>query len=152
VDTAIKAEAAQARVRHPEIARFPDDYDEDEIVAVRLGMRAALETVLPMILAEVIEECAREAGELQPIETAPKDGTAILACGAWTMPDGSYWVGWIADGCFDGEHWRFGSLDLDPEEYSPPTHWMPIPAPRPEPLSRPASRKRSSRSQATSRR
>ena len=52
VDTAIKAEAAQARVRHPEIARFPDDYDEDEIVAVRLGMRAALEAVAPMILEE----------------------------------------------------------------------------------------------------
>jgi hypothetical protein len=67
--------------------------------------------------------------EWQPIETAPKDGTAILVCSAWTMPDGLYRVGWIADGFFDGGHWLFGWLDLDPEEYSPPTHWMPLPAP-----------------------
>ena len=61
VDTAIKAEAAQARVRHPEIARFPDDYDEDEIVAVRLGMRAALEAVAPAIRAEGRREGLVEA-------------------------------------------------------------------------------------------
>jgi hypothetical protein len=61
VDTAIKAEAAQARVRHPEIARFPDDYDEDEIVAVRLGMRAALEAVAPAIRAEGRREGMVEA-------------------------------------------------------------------------------------------
>jgi hypothetical protein len=63
VDTAIKAEAAQARVRHPEIARFPEDYDEDEIVAVRLGMRAALEAVAPAIRAEALEEAAKVADD-----------------------------------------------------------------------------------------
>jgi hypothetical protein len=69
----------------------------------------------------------------QPISTAPRDGTDILGCYAWTMADGVYRIGWIADGYldghFDGGRWVFASLGIDPEEYSAPTHWMRLPDP-----------------------
>jgi DNA-binding XRE family transcriptional regulator len=67
--------------------------------------------------------------EWQPIETAPKDGTDIIVCSAWIMADGAYRIGWVADGYFDGDCWVFGSFDVDPEDYSAPTHWMPLSAP-----------------------
>ena len=75
VDAAIKAGAAQARVRHPEIARFPDDYDEDEIAASRLEMRAALEAVLPMIRNATLEEAASVADNacVEPSNTRDVD-------------------------------------------------------------------------------
>jgi hypothetical protein len=63
--------------------------------------------------------------EWQPIETAPKDGTAIL--GYWghnpTNDPSAYAVTkWY------GGFWV--SVDDDDDEYAAPTHWMPLP-PRP---------------------
>jgi hypothetical protein len=59
--------------------------------------------------------------EWQPIETAPKDGTQILA----------YWDSGMMT-CTDITLWYEGKWS-DPEctevEYADPTHWMPLPTP-----------------------
>lgn len=71
--------------------------------------------------------------EWQPIETAPKDGTKILAYDegiiltAWTNDANEYQGGRGGPaGWFSGQyrdHWGdYPVLDT-------PTHWMPIPAP-----------------------
>ena len=67
----------------------------------------------------------------KPIETAPKDGTEILAC--WVQEHGSmYFVAgaFWEQGCeeTDGEpHWRdtYGEILADDIL----THWMPLPEP-----------------------
>ena len=58
--------------------------------------------------------------EWQPIETAPKDGTSILAIDE----DGFYFVVEYA-GVLEpyGHQWTDGGTLLEP------THWMPLPAP-----------------------
>lgn len=72
--------------------------------------------------------------EWQPIETAPRDGTAVLLYepDCWMHP---VWVAqWERGGTYYREGWRcFVAADgeevLHPEK---PTHWMPLPEP-PEP-------------------
>ena len=65
--------------------------------------------------------------EWQPIDTAPKDGTAILiwpAKSSFTGDDTiSYVVRW--------NDWKQGWIEASGEEYDTfyPTHWMPLPAP-----------------------
>ena len=66
-------------------------------------------------------------GEWQPIETAPKDGTWILA-GEFGNPDfvGDYYAAsWSGDedGCWCANCGQY--VTQEPE----PTHWMPLPAP-----------------------
>lgn len=48
-----------------------------------------------------------------PIETAPKDGTAIDIWTEWGRKTDVYW---------DGTHWKAGCAI-----FSNPTHWMPVP-------------------------
>lgn len=58
--------------------------------------------------------------EWQPIETAPKDRSVLLA--AW-VASGPYYVrevGWWEEA--DGGFWSFPSEGV-------PTHWMPLPEP-----------------------
>jgi hypothetical protein len=59
----------------------------------------------------------------QPIETAPKDGTHILAWPCWDIV---YVVKWTNRGQY-GSYW----VEASGEEYSDadPTHWMPLPEP-----------------------
>lgn len=82
--------------------------------------------------------------EWQPIETAPKDGTEILAyrsdCGVfmirWTSPDAflsekEIAASRLSDDDLFTEGWYFadwlhGDLLMDREI---PTHWMPLPPP-----------------------
>lgn len=68
------------------------------------------------------------AGAWQPIETAPKDGTWVLAvgkngAGRWTTPQTVRWTGL----------WESPVHDARVEVYHQPTHWMPLPpAPAPQ--------------------
>lgn len=83
----------------------------------------------------------------QPIETAPKDGTPILVCSMdgtrnivqWARFEGGPGVSsravqvrnWQICGDEDGvidEGWDQGA-GWFMEPHSPPTHWMPLPAP-----------------------
>lgn len=61
--------------------------------------------------------------EWRPIETAPKDGTELIASRFWG--DGSvvaimHWLPLDGDGFWDSDGW-----DADWE----PTHWIPLPPP-----------------------
>ena len=64
--------------------------------------------------------------EWQPIDTAPKDGTDILAYLEWTDKSGEIRViRWDEE----MEVW-WGDYAYDPDdEFEYPTHWMPLPAP-----------------------
>jgi len=73
----------------------------------------------------------REMSQWQPIDTAPKDGTAILVCRN-VDADGRY----LNEGIFvqraawwEGEGWVvYCSLVKEPHLFFTPTHWMPVPA------------------------
>ena len=54
----------------------------------------------------------------QPIETAPRDGTRILACGGETV-EVIFW----ANGWFNQ------SAEISTWQTWPPTHWQPLPEP-----------------------
>lgn len=60
----------------------------------------------------------------QPIETAPRDGTAVLGYFGLTAgdepPD-------MAVTRYDGKHWV--STEIPCEPFDKPTHWMPLPEP-----------------------
>ncbi len=73
--------------------------------------------------------------EWQPIETAPKDGTHILAHGTYQWEDyvhnqksGSVVVAW-----YDAEGWGVSCwvlVNSNPyQDRCQPTHWMPLPPP-----------------------
>lgn len=68
----------------------------------------------------------------QPIETAPKDGTHIIALRPTDPPhvESMYWARY-EDADRDGDwHW---SYDGDSPREGSPTHWMPLPPPPKEP-------------------
>ena len=61
--------------------------------------------------------------EWQPIETAPQDGTTVLAC-----CQGMRWhqvLFWMDDA---GDDWTSEWMNMAGKSYSP-THWMPLPEP-----------------------
>lgn len=65
--------------------------------------------------------------EWQPIETAPKDGTRILAIVAGRHPDtGEPFIPDVVE--WDGGRWFSENWWDDNALYSP-THWMPLPNP-----------------------
>jgi hypothetical protein len=63
----------------------------------------------------------------QPIETAPRDGTRILAFGGG--------LGEVSDvvsyndsvGCWNAPSDTLDDRDDEPDGYNRPTHWMPLP-------------------------
>ena len=83
----------------------------------RASIRAALE--------------AYEAAQWRPIETAPKDGTAIVVWGQPQSTDDvhfsrpsaftAYWDDMGGTFCLSGADWRGPFIH--------PTHWRPLPAP-----------------------
>ena len=64
------------------------------------------------------------------IETAPRDGTKVLA----STPAGILIVWWTDVGDFDGEHKGWSADRVQSWNYQEtceefPTHWMPLPEP-----------------------
>ena len=97
--------------------------DCDMTIAWMMGAERANDTIKAQV-AEI--ERLRAAQQWLPIERAPRDGTAIIGAAYWTMADGVYRLGWMAEGYLDGDRWSFASFDLDEDEFSLPTHWMPL--------------------------
>jgi len=62
----------------------------------------------------------------QPIETAPKDGTEILAYDEMVLR-----VSWQDEWLSDDYAWHLGTCLMfgNSETKCSPTHWMPLPAP-----------------------
>lgn len=73
----------------------------------------------------------------QPIETAPRDGTPIIAYGRWAGeingPDkepGTYIVAWQYGGRTDYEGFEWTCQNTDAyAAWVKATHWMPLPEP-----------------------
>lgn len=97
-----------------------------------LDWREIRDRSVPRIAAELEQAAdALEAGPWMPIETAPKDGTAVMLGNS-----GGAWIGRFMQFAQSGyrfdDPWR--SLMLNhyhiPYEhrYKAPTHWMPLPA------------------------
>ena len=62
----------------------------------------------------------------QPIETATKDGTKVLA---FFQRSKSIRVAWYREFLLDGWLWAY-EADRNPDRWSDqPTHWMPLPPP-----------------------
>jgi hypothetical protein len=66
--------------------------------------------------------------EWQPIATAPKDGSCVLAWRAdWERP---VWIRWVFNHRVGRASWNgadeWGAYDLQDE---PPTHWLQLPPP-----------------------
>jgi hypothetical protein len=67
--------------------------------------------------------------EWQPIETAPRDGTRILATGGGLDANMEV-VSYLVDtGAWETPNYVLDDRDNEAEGYSRPTHWMPLPAP-----------------------
>lgn len=68
---------------------------------------------------------ADRAARWQPIETAPKDGTAVLV---YQKIDGAHWL--ITPAYFAGGHWLIVCFHDGNVEYEiAPSLWQPIPLP-----------------------
>jgi hypothetical protein len=86
-----------------------------------------LDTSIDYTSWDIDEVGSIEMTEWQPIETAPKDGAAILIWPAQSSFTGddtiSYVVRW--------NDWKEAWIEASGEEYDTfyPTHWMPLPPP-----------------------
>ena len=85
--------------------------------------------------ANVIEENKSLKAQLdrlttwQPIETAPRDGTAILGCQGWCIEVTAYHKG--TKPYHRKEAWVVANDDEGYAQDFKPTHWMPLPNPNP---------------------
>jgi hypothetical protein len=75
-----------------------------------------------------IQAAAQEAEGWRPIETAPKDGTWILAVGLNGLPETVRWRTVYAHSV-ESPQWRNARYGDDVHSL---THWMPLPAPSKE--------------------
>ena len=67
--------------------------------------------------------------EWQPIETAPRDGQSILATGGG-LDDSVQIVSYSEHvGAWETPEATLDDRDDEPDGYSRPTHWMPLPEP-----------------------
>lgn len=94
---------------------------------------AASRQALPLLVNRVLE--LEEDAAWRPIETAPRDGTVLLAC---VKQDGTQLVGeahWVEETSADCAAWWWAQQDPG-DPHSEPiqmmwviTHWRPLPAP-----------------------
>lgn len=75
------------------------------------------------IIDELILPCAKE-DDWQPIETAPRDGTQILATPCFGTSNEPYQI-WYDSTGKRWHGWRHSSIRITAE----PTHWQPLPEP-----------------------
>jgi hypothetical protein len=85
----------------------------------------------PAEMRKIWSNTAPQPGAWRPIETAPKDGTAVILCGRYNDVSIAAWHGngwWIeADGRRAIESQSdFGTGYMT---FDLPTHWMPVPTP-----------------------
>ena len=113
---------------HPiEVCGLTEDFMVGAVVGAVLNINIKNERLLQYPVSEIMLNGLRyiPIPQWQPIETAPKDGTRILAqCGEKTQIIKNDGWGWrLADLGFNATD---GFLDYDP------THWMPLPEPMQE--------------------
>jgi len=111
--------------QHPESAPGDGEWRDGKTICDALNELLAIRTEINTIIAAL----STPGGEWKPIETAPKDATAIL--GFQATP---------------GDHenrmavcWRYGKPETPlwmGEGGLMPTHWMPLPKPPASPLSK----------------
>lgn len=68
---------------------------------------------------------AADAAAWRPIESAPKDGTEIIACGTQTFDAGCKPEPFTNIICWSSNRWQDGTIADEPK----PTHWQPLPTP-----------------------
>lgn len=79
-----------------------------------------------MVMAQAKNALAAvDAAAWRPIESAPRDGTPILACGFQRFDAGSPPEPFVSIICWSGNRWQDGTIADQPT----PTHWMSLPAP-----------------------
>jgi len=91
-------------------------------------------------VAGLASDLNRELGAWQPIETAPKDGTAVLLC--WAVDADKKMIDWqkepetagvfvqVASWWEIEDSWIvYASLVKENPLHFTPTHWMPLPKP-----------------------
>lgn len=93
--------------------------------------------IIDIASAAIVALDAKEAGGWQPIESAPKDGEAVLLYKPDERRVGEYIIaGYFGEWPGDGECWiacagkplgYFSEWQQAPQGY--PTHWQPLPAP-----------------------
>lgn len=116
--------AKEIRALRLYVARLEDQLAKVEVRYEKLGDHSSKQALDIVTLGQEVGRL-REMTEWQPIETAPKDGSKILA---W-FADGDYSI--IYWGAYDGS-WVQSLPGLGSDSgYSPDTfiHWMPLPEP-----------------------
>lgn len=92
--------------------------------AVELEIEKCLGIVTTQSIGVLIQKAIDAANGWHPIETAPKDGTDILACDARV-------IGWTLVVAYDEDDETNCWMTADGPSYHRDmfTHWMPLPAP-----------------------
>ena len=110
------------RQLYTEVCDIADNEDHDANAAFIINSHADVGYLLSVIAA------MRGALEWQPIETAPKDGTAVL-CWApdWSDSEPALCYFDSTDDRLAGPHWAMNASGCWPD--SQPTHWYPYAAP-----------------------
>lgn len=85
-------------------------------------------------IAEAADEIERlrallDAGLWQPIETAPQDGSPILATGGGLAEAVDIVTYNEQVGAWNATNYTLDDRDDEIDGYSRPTHWMPLPGP-----------------------
>ena len=102
-------------------------------IRARCGVTALLSSEVEPLLRELdaTRAALAQATTWQPMESAPKDGTNILAwLATWEMPAFVNWrVGRSGIAMWNDAVEHDNEMDGSDAYSHPPTHWLPLPAP-----------------------